>query len=290
VVNPWHGNVSEPTQVQGGGSFDLEPEDATTTTAGLVFQFQGAAQGLQVSADWYEVEIKDAITTPNSNQLAQDCFELGTFCDRINHGVDPDTIGGAITFVDTTALNLNQFLTRGVDFETVYRLPLSGIGGSLDFRLVASYLYDFIVADVNWAGQTGPTASFGDFNTSPRWQGNAWVSYARGPFTGTVQIRQIGSGSFNATYIGPDSSRYDPSLPNSINDNTVPSATYVNLAGSYMLRGASDGSSSVEVFGAVTNLFDRDPPVAPGGNGYPTTPVYFDTYGASWKVGMRVRF
>ena len=104
--------------MQGGGSFDLEPEDATTTTAGLVFQFGGAAQGLQISADWYEVKIEEAITSPNANQLAQNCFEHDTFCDRINNGVDPDTIGGAITFVDTTALNLNRFITRGIDFET----------------------------------------------------------------------------------------------------------------------------------------------------------------------------
>jgi iron complex outermembrane recepter protein len=290
VVNPWHGNVNEPTQVQGGGSFDLSPENATTTTAGLIFQFHGAAEGLQLSADWYEVKIEDAITTPGANQLAQNCHDLGTFCDRINHGVDPDTIGGNITFVDTTALNLNQFLTRGVDFEGVYVMPLERIGGALSFRLVASYLYDFIVADVNWAGQTGPTASFGDFNTSPRWQGNAWTSYTRGPFTGTVQIRHIGSGSFNATYIGPDSSNYSTTLLNSINDNTVPSATYVNLAGSYMLRTSDQGASSIEVFGAINNVFNRDPPIAPGGNGYPTNPVYFDTYGATWKVGVRARF
>lgn len=289
VMNPWHGGVSEPTQVQGGGSFDLEPEDATTTTAGLVFQF-GSAKALQISADWYEVKIEDAITTPNASQLAQNCFLNDLFCDRINDGVDPDTIGGAITFVDTTALNLNRFVTRGIDFETAYQLPLARLGGALSFRLVASYLYDFLVGGVNWAGQSGPTASFGDFNTSPRWQGNAWVSYARGPFVGTVQVRQIGSGSFNATYIGPDSSIYDPALPNSINDNTVPSATYVNLAGSYRLRGSSDGPASIELFGAINNLFDRDPPIAPGGNGYPTNPVYFDTYGAAWKVGVRVRF
>jgi outer membrane receptor protein involved in Fe transport len=46
----------------------------------------------------------------------------------------------------------------------------------------------------------------------------------------------------------------------------------------------------VELFGSISNLFDRDPPVAPGGNGYPTNPVYFDTYGMMWRAGVRVSF
>ena len=35
---------------------------------------------------------------------------------------------------------------------------------------------------------------------------------------------------------------------------------------------------------------EQTPPIAPGGNGYPTNPVYFDTYGMTWKVGARARF
>jgi len=107
---------------------------------------------------------------------------------------------------------------------------------------------------------------------------------------GLGDVRQIGSGSYNATYIGPDSSSYDPSLARRINDNTVPSATYVNLSASYQLREPGATTTSVEVFGSINNLFDRDPPPAPGGNGYPTNPVYFDTYGAAWKLGVRARF
>jgi hypothetical protein len=37
-------------------------------------------------------------------------------------------------------------------------------------------------------------------------------------------------------------------------------------------------------------VLNKNPPVAPGGNGYPTNPVYFDTYGMTWKVGVRATF
>jgi iron complex outermembrane recepter protein len=286
VNNPWHSGVNEPTQIQGGGSFDLEPEEAKTTTVGLVFQPHGAFEGVRFSADWYEVKIAQAITTPTANNLAANCHDFDLFCDRINRGVDPDTIGGAITYIDTSALNLNEFLTRGVDFETAYARPVAS--GNLSVRLVASYLYDFEIGGVNWAGQTGPTAAFGDFNTSPYWQGTAYASYGQGPFTGTVQLRYIGWGKFNATYKGPEDPGYNPALPNSISDNRVASATYVNLTGAYKLPELS--GMSIELFGSINNLFDRDPPVAPGGNGYPTNPVYFDTYGMTWRAGVRVTF
>jgi hypothetical protein len=289
VNNPWHNGVNEPTQIQGGGSFALSPEEATTTTFGLVFQPHGALEGVRFSADWYEVKIEQAITTPTANQLASDCHDFNQFCDRINHGVDPDTIAGAITYVDTSALNLNEFLTRGVDFEAGYALPIASTGGNLNMRLVASYLYDFLIGGINWAGQTGPTAAFGDFNTSPNWQGTAYASYAQGPFTGTLQLRYIGSGKFNATYKGPEDPGYDPTRQNSINDNRVASATYVNLSGSYRLPEFGKGMT-VDLFASINNLFDRDPAVAPGGNGYPTNPVYFDTYGMTWRAGVRMTF
>jgi outer membrane receptor protein involved in Fe transport len=289
VNNPWAGGVNQPTQIQGGGSFDLEPEEAKTTTVGLVFQPRGALEGVRFSADWYEVKISQAITTPTANNLAANCHDFDLFCDRINHGVDPDTIGGVITYIDTSALNLNEFLTHGVDFEAGYALPIASTSGNLNVRLVASYLYDFKIGGVQWAGQTGPTAAFGDFNTSPYWQGTAYASYAQGPFTGTVQLRYIGWGKYNATYKGPEDPGYDPKLQNSISDNRVASATYVNLAGSYELPEFGKGMN-VELFASINNLFDRDPPVAPGGNGYPTNPVYFDTYGMTWRAGVRVAF
>ena len=49
-------------------------------------------------------------------------------------------------------------------------------------------------------------------------------------------------------------------------------------------------NSHIQVFATINNLLDKAPPVAPGGNGYPTNPVYFDTYGMSWKVGFRLKY
>ncbi len=116
------------------------------------------------------------------------------------------------------------------------------------------------------------------------------MTYSTGPFTGTVQLRYIGPGKFETVdatsgqvILGPGDPGYSTTYIGSINNNKVDSAVYVNLSASY------DIGSHYAVFGTVNNLFDKDPAVAPGGNGYPTNPVYFDTYGRTWKLGMRVR-
>ena len=86
--------------------------------------------------------------------------------------------------------------------------------------------------------------------------------------------------------------RNSPTLLNSISDNTVDSATYVGLAMSYAIPW---NDRDIEVFGVINNLFDKDPPIAPGGgdgrgSNYPTNPVFFDTLGATFRFGLRARF
>jgi outer membrane receptor protein involved in Fe transport len=104
-----------------------------------------------------------------------------------------------------------------------------------------------------------------------------------------VQVRYVGSGRFltvtgsGGRAVAPGDPGYATTNPNSINDNSVPAATYVNLSASW------DVTDQFQVFGSMNNVFDKDPVIAPGGNGYPTNPVYFDTYGRTWRIGVRAK-
>ncbi len=300
VANPWNLGISDPVSIDSGGDVNLRPEKADTITAGLVLQPKGALSGFRFSADWYQIEIKDAIIGPpfgiGAQNIVTGCFQGNQiFCDLMTGEGTND-----ILTIDNRAANLQGFTTRGVDFEAAYEMSLGS--GSLSLRALASYLYDQLFdtgltdADgnprppVNYAGQSGPTAAFGSFNTAPKWQGNAFVTFNQGPFTGTVQARYVGSGRYltltaaGGAPIAPGDPGYDTTDPNSINDNSVGAAVYINLAASY------DVTEEVQVFGALNNVFDRDPVIAPGGNGFPTNPVYFDTYGRTFRIGARVRF
>ena len=303
IVNP----ITQQSQVVTaltGGNINLEPEKADTTTIGIVIApKEGPLQRFQFSADWYRIILHDPITGPPFGLGVQNVVNLchegqAAFCDRITFGVPGDY--STITAVNNTAVNLGALEQRGVDFEAIYLLPLTdlsnSLNGNLKFRLLTSWLYDMTVDDglgsppVDYAGQTGPTGAFGGFNTSPRWQGNFFTTYDYGPFTATAQIKYIGHGSFEAesaaggVAVDPRSATYSTTNPNSINDNRVASATYLNLSSTFAVN------KNLSVFATIDNVLNKDPPVAPGGNGYPTNPVYFDTFGMTWKVGVRGKF
>ena len=319
VANPWvnapgtplYGFPVDVARVATGASspiVGLRPEEADTTTAGIVLTPTGALEGLQLSADWYQIIINNAISQVGAAGIITGCYQGDTYFCQFVSGVSNGAGGfSSITGVDNYNLNLGLYTVRGWDYEADYDLPFSrfaaGRRDSLSLRVIATYEYDQIInpgsglPTVNYAGQTGPTAAFGDFNTVPKWQGNAFITYLNGPFTGVLQIHYIGSGKyavFDSTtglpLLQPGDPGYSTAYGASINNNTVPSATYFNVSLNYTLPFFDRANQQMQVFGTLDNLFNKDPPVAPGGNGYPTNPVYFDTFGRTWRVGVRLRF
>nr|WP_231848714.1 TonB-dependent receptor [Sphingobium sp. SYK-6] len=289
------------TPILNGGSFALTPEKADTTTLGVVLQ-PSFIPGLRVSADWYQIKIKDAVTTLTGQRIVDFCFDYELFCDRINFATADRK---DVSFIDARQVNLAKMVLRGFDFEVDYRMRLSDVrsdwNGAVSFRLLANRQYDFIsqanpsVPEINYAGQTGPVVDGGDFNPSPPWIWNAFVTYDNGGFNTTFSWRRYSEGIFNVLRTGPEDEGYDPTQANSISTNRVKGASYFNLAMTYRIPMGSSDTRFVELFGTVDNLFDRKPPVAPGGGGgagsnYPTNPVFFDTFGSRWRAGIRVRY
>jgi outer membrane receptor protein involved in Fe transport len=291
VNNPWAGNAPDAFLSTSGGNPNLKPETADTSTLGLVLSFER----FRFSVDWYQIDIKDAITPGgtgglSAQQIVNACFAGGAAaCSAMSGEGTAD-----ITAVDSSSINIGSFLTRGFDLEADYTLPSVG-KGTMNIRVIASNLYDMIIntglgnPPFNYAGQSGPVASFGGFNTSPDWVATAFATYTLGKFRNTLELRYIGSGTLNATYFDSPIGSASNTKINSVSDNSVGSAYYLNWSGSFDLRkgGATHG---LEVFWAINNLLDKDPPVAPGGNFYPTNPVFFDTIGARVRAGVRLNF
>ncbi|MCW2396533.1 MULTISPECIES: TonB-dependent receptor domain-containing protein [unclassified Sphingobium] len=294
------GNANDATPILSGGSFQLGAEKADTTTAGIVLQ-PAFVPGLRFSADWFEIKLKDAVTTLSGQSIVDLCDQFDTFCDRItfNGGNLAD-----ISFIDARQVNLGLITYRGLDFELEYNLPLSDVAsnwdGALTLRVLAAHQYDLKVQPdpnvraLDYAGMTGPLVGRADFNPAPAWRWNASVTYNQGGFTSVLQVRRIGSGIGDVTKVGPEDEGYDPSLPNSISVNRFDGATYVDLAMTYRIPFGS-GDQNFEIFGKIENLFDKSPPIAvatggSGGSPYPTNPVFFDTLGARFQTGVRVRY
>jgi len=297
VINRWTDNPADVTASLGGGNVGLQPEKANTWTLGLVLQPEDVISGLRFSADWYEIELNDAINSNVGNQTVVDlCWQYGQYCNRIEGTSDGAGGFSDITYIDNTAANYAQIAVRGVDFELDYQFGLDRFNadwdGALNLRGIAAYLYDFVVdsgaSSQDYAGQSGPLGAFVDYNPAPYWILNGWLTYTNNPFTFTVQTRYIGSGAYRRDWTGPQDEGYDPTQPNSVNDNRVPARVYLNLSASYAIEFGND--RQVEIFGSIQNLFDTDPPIAPGGNGGATNPVYFDVAGAAFRTGLRFRY
>lgn len=287
------------TEVINGGSFALGAEKADTTTVGAVFE-PSFIPGLRLGVDWYQIKIANAVTAVARQQIVDYCEDYNVFCDRITYASPTD-----ITFIDARLVNLGRFTARGVDIEMEYRIPLDKVfaraAGQLNLRVLGTYQYDFLIQPstdapaIDFAGQSAQQRDNNDFNPAPKWRWTGFLSYKNGPFTATTAVRHVGSGKLDVTKTGPEDSGYDPSLPDSISTNRVKSATYVSIGMSYALP-AFGRAEALELFGVVDNLFDKDPPVAPGGgraalgSAYPTNPIHFDTLGMRWKVGARLKF
>lgn len=268
-----------PTTVS-GGSPTLRPEEADTTTLGLVFSpNSGLLDGFRLSVDGYRIKVRDYVSTaPGGGQFLIDrCFagvlEACAFVDRNG--------AGAITTVRNVSLNLDHILAKGIDFEVDYRIDLDGENAVL-LRGIATFvdtLKSVSFGDViDRAGQTGNSAGL----AAPDWLLNGTATFVAPQWSVSLQGRYIDSGLYDAQRIGPDDPRYATTLLNSISDNRVASRFYVNLFASVR------PDERFELFGSVSNLFNTDPPAAPETQFY-TNPVYFDTLGRYFRVGARVR-
>lgn len=290
IDNPWNGNIEEDYTVATGGNPFLNPEEADTSAFGVVLSFDR----VRFSADWYEIDLGGAIVAgPGAQNVVDACFRgAAAACDNIvrtGSGASTDIVS-----VENGSINLASYVTRGMDFEFTYNLPLAR-GDNLNLRVISSYLYDMIVdtglgdAPINYHGQSGPVGAFGGFNTSPDWQANAWLTYTRSRFTSTLEMKYIGSGTLNVLRFDSPIGAATNTMANSISDNSVDSRLYLTWAGSYDFEAGST-DNQLQVFWSINNLLDKDPPIAPGGNAFPTNPVFFDTIGRRIRAGLRVQF
>lgn len=268
------------------GNANLLPEVADTWTAGgVVTARMGDLGSLRFSADWFDIALDGAIATLGAQTIVNRCqggnAELCSFVTRNSAGI--------ITQIVNPNLNLNTLITRGWDFELDYTVP--AFGGELNARALATFVKDLITVDtagvaIDRAGQNGSGVS--QPSGLPDYTVNAFLGWTKGPFSSQLQVRHIPSGLFQVTNIGPHQAGYSPLLPNSVDDNLVEAVTYVNFNLQYRL--VDEGDRKVELFAAVNNLFDKDPPNNIPSSFGPTNNVLYDVVGRSFKGGVRIAY
>ena len=263
LINPFTGET-EYVLNNGGGNTDLRPETADTWTFGATYS-PPSISGLNLSLDYYNIDIDDVITTIAPQDLVNRCFNGNTdLCSRIDFNSD-DTIART----RSTYVNLSNYKTDGIDGQISYVLPLEGLGdgsGKLRFGVVGTWVNSLTTNDgtseIEYVTSQGYSFGLG----VPRWRVNGTLGYQNETFTGLIRARYISPGQYNKTL--------------DISNNDIPAYTYFDL----QARVEVPSVPSLEIYGNVKNMFNKKPPY---GSLYSP---YYDVVGRYFSVGARINF
>ena len=118
------------------GNANLTPEIANTWTAGVVIQPR-FVKGLQVSFDWYDIKLKQAINTVTPQQLADLCVDQLTISNVFCSSITRQQGTGLINDFSVQPQNVAGFQTAGLDINLDYRLALKNGNCSRPWHLSA---------------------------------------------------------------------------------------------------------------------------------------------------------
>lgn len=286
------------------GNVNLKPEKADTTTFGIVFSPEQWVPGLQFAADYFRIEIKDAIQQASTERVLNGCIlsNLQEFCDLITTATPGDY--SDIVLLRAQSFNGSGYLYKGIDFSGSYLWQISD-ASSMSIRLLATKMLDQNFQPnpaqpfVKIVGQTGTGNSFlSDNQPTADWVANLTATFNRGPLSVTGNVRYVSDGVMDYFGITPDDPDYASPPPGfrTLSANRVPSYAVVGLSGSYRFDDVGP-IASLQLFASIDNVFDKEPPIAVGGGAFGpsnanggTNAVFFDTLGRAFRVGIRTRF
>ncbi|WNH53104.1 TonB-dependent receptor [Stenotrophomonas oahuensis] len=238
---------------------DLKPETSTSKTLGLVFS-PSFAPGLNVTLDWWQIEIEDAITRPAIGDILDRCYQ-GTaqqqaiYCGLItrdpNYGADEENY--TIVNVNMPLQNLSSYKVEGWDLGLMYRLPETSFG-QFSINWDSTYLS-------KW--ETKPTADAqaeglqGDYlNQDPYWRirSNLYVDWSFQDFGVNYGLRYKSGMTEECNLSGALATAYcsDPEG----GTNHIGATTYHDI----QFRYNTPWNGTVML--GVNNLWDKQPPTS----------------------------
>ena len=261
-----------------GGNPDLQSEKADTYTAGVVFSpsfEQPALRDLQISLDWYNIDLTDAIGRWDSNSAVERCFDPSynptyaagnIYCSFFTRSAITGEIFALI--VDN---NIGGIETSGVDLQVDWAMDVGT--GRLGTNLYVTRVNDWKYSDpsggtIEYAGTIG---GGGITRALPRWKTLLNLSYQWGPF-GTYARWSFIDSMKDATY----------------RDFRVPSRNYLAIGGSVAFKSGQLEGLTASI--GVDNVTDTDPPLFPSYSQANTDPSAYDVLGRRYYMSLGYKF
>ena len=257
----------------------LGAETGDTITTGFVWQpdFANWIDGLQVSLDWYDINLKNAVTPYGAQRIVDDCFASGlaSVCDLIQRL--PPGAGqtyGPISRILNQNINADLAQTRGVDLEFIWGFEPDFVESNegLQIRGLLGRLHENSTTTA--AGLTQDQAGS---QTRPVYSGIITSTYTMGKWGLMLQGDYYDATMNNITWVdGVD-----------VDDNWIASQTTFSFATSYRSetsRGMGWGLSF-----NITNLTDKEPSIVANATGQSIV-LGHDALGRRYQVSFNMDF
>ncbi|HEY6816938.1 MAG TPA: TonB-dependent receptor, partial [Croceibacterium sp.] len=282
------------------GASELQEETAYVYTIGGVISspFESPwANSLRLSADYYNVLLKDGISLQGVDSVYRQCFSdifnpeytLNAACQRIQR----DQTTGETQQITVNYSNLGRVETSGFDVQLDWGVRFEEVGvglpGRISFNTNFTYLFEFattpdqyVIPLTDYAGTTGG-GEVGTQAGSYRWKVFSRLNYNLGSFDVGVQWRHFPSLDHVTTVTTTNSTI-----------GGAPSYDLFNLNGRYSLN------DNLNFRFGIDNLLDEAPPLIAvdasvvAGDGRLAGGRYdagnYDVLGRRFYVGVNVSF
>jgi outer membrane receptor protein involved in Fe transport len=257
-----------------GGSEDIEPEESDTVSFGFAFT-PSFVPGLTIIADWYDIEVTDAIFQIEPLTTLTQCIENNQFCEKVHRGPGETLfLGGAspTNGVETFYENIASFRVKGVDVEASYDLQLGDMG-SLTFSTLFGWVDSFEQEEYDGADVLECAGVYGGSCQTPlpEYRNHLTATWAT-PWNAVVSLTW----------------RYIDEVKQIATDTPVDQdeISYYDIAGKW------NATDNIAIRAGINNIFDKEPPLSDNGvtvrNNGNTYPGVYDHLGQYMFLGMSV--
>ncbi len=240
-----------------GGNPELQPETSTSKTLGLVWSPQWVS-GLDLSLDWYEIDVDNAIAEVDFLELLNFCAfaAVPEACARTSRDAT-----GELLLVDARVVNSGVLRVEGYDLTASYRFDTRY--GRFNLIWDSTYYADYVFEIPRGSGERPVAGNNFAFEPGFRVRSNLDLAWELGDWGAAAGVRYypaLDEGCFEPADTGFLELCAKPDVVSPIYfgypENRLGSRTYVDLQGSW------NAPWNGRIVLGVQNVFDRDPPVS----------------------------
>ena len=266
----WVDQLAIGRQIFFGGNPDLQEETSDSVTVGFILTPE-SVEGLRIAIDYWTIDIKDAINTLPLTQVLERCVDVESidnpFCALIERAPTFE-----IMRVNLSPINIGKLEAEGIDFQLAYdtKAPF-GLPGSTIYNLYGTYVSKLTeLVDVS----DPDTLIIKDGAVSnPTWRVNAGITYLYSSYQLDLNFRFIDSAVLNHDWTADQ-----------FDILSVPSRLYTDVRIRY------EFSEKFSAYFGVNNLFETNPPRAPGTTQGRNVGSHYDNIGRYFLIGANLSF